>query len=121
VSIIRNSEYTQVKVSVDSHIAAAFKASCLKSDVSMTSVLSQYMSKYSDVSCKSGSAGALSTKRQRRAAIGKVILQLENILSSEESYRDRIPDNLQSSSVFDSAELWVSVLEETIESLNSLL
>ena len=86
---------TQVKVSVDSRIAAAFKASCLSSGVSMASVLSQYMAKYCGVSSKNGSAAPLSNKRQRRAAIAKVILQLLHILRSEEAYRDRIPLNLQ--------------------------
>ena len=113
-------QYTQVKVSVDSRIAAAFKEKCLSSGVSMAGVLSQYMAKYSANSNKNGSAASLSTKRQRRAAIDKVIVQLTHILRSEESYRDRIPENLQASSVFDSADQWVSVLEEVIDSLVSL-
>ena len=115
-----NSEYTQLKVSVPSQIAAAFKASCLTSGVSMASVLSQYMATYSAAYTKNGSAPALSTKRQRRSAITKVIVQLTQILRSEESYRDRIPENLQASSVFDAADQWVSVLEDAIESLASL-
>ena len=59
-------------------------------------------------------------KRQRRAAVAKIILILEDILRSEEAYRDRIPENLQASTVFDNADQWVSVLEDTIESLASL-
>jgi len=121
VIIISNPQYTQVKVSVDSQIAAAFKSSCLSADVSMSSVLSQFMAKYSGISCKNSSAPSLSTKRQRRAAIGKVILQLQHILLYEEAYRDRIPDNLHSSAVFDTADQWVSVLDDVIESLTSLL
>jgi len=121
VFLIRNSNYTQVKVSVPSQVAAAFKSSCLNSGVSMASVLSQYMANYSAASNKNGSVPSLSTKRQRRAAIAKVILQLQHILRSEEYYRDRIPANLQSSSVFDSADHWVSVLEDVIDSLASLL
>ena len=118
--LISNSEYTQVKVSVDSQVAAAFKSSCLKSGVSMANVLSKYMATYSATSHKNRSVSSLSTKRQRRAAIVKVIVQLEQILRSEESYRDRIPENLQSSSVFDAADHWVSVLEDVIDSLASL-
>ena len=112
--------YTQFKVSVDSQIAAAFKSACLSSGVSMASVISQYMAKYGDAPAKNSSAPSLSTKRQRRAAIGKAILQLQQILRSEESYRDRIPENLQDSSVFDAADQWVSILEEVIDSLASL-
>jgi hypothetical protein len=121
VTIIRNLDYTQVKISVDSQIAAAFKSSCSTSGVSMASVLSQYMATYSAASAKNASALSLSTKRQRRAAIAKVILHLQNILHSEEAYRDRIPDNLQSSSVFDAAEHWVDILENVVDSLTSLL
>jgi len=111
---------TQVKVSVPAHIAADFKAACLNSGVSMASVLSQYMAKYCNVSDKHSSATALSTKRQRRAAIAKAIIRLQQILRAEEGYRDRIPQNLQASSVFDAAEQWVAVLEEVIESLEAL-
>ena len=118
--LIRNSNYSQVKVSVPSQLASAFKSSCLNSGVSMASVLSQYMANYSATSHKNASASSLSTKRQRRVAIAKVILQLQQILRSEESYRDRIPENLQSSSVFDAADHWVSVLEDVINSLASL-
>jgi len=121
VITISNSEYTQIKVCVDSQIASAFKSSCLESDVSMASVLSQYMAKYSGISYKTNSSSSLSTKRQRRAALDKVVQQLEHILTYEESYRDRIPENLQSSIVFEAADQWVSVLEEAIESFRSLL
>jgi hypothetical protein len=120
VTIIRNLEYTQLKVSVPSQIAAAFKSSCSTSGVSMASVLSQYMAKYSAAPHKNTSTPSLATKRQRRTAIEKVITQLQYILHSEESYRDRIPENLRSSSVFDAADYWVSSLEDVIESLASL-
>ena len=78
------------------------------------------MAKHSGGTDQTNASPPLSTKRQRRAAIDKVILQLEAIKKSEESYRDRIPENLQSSSVFESADQWVSVLEDVIDSLTSL-
>ena len=118
--IINKSEYTQVKVTVDSKIAAAFKSSCLVSNVSMASVLSQYMAKYSSISSKNKSVLPLSVKRQRRTAIEKIIQQLECVMKAEESYRNRIPENLQTSIFVESADQWVSVLEEVIESLGSL-
>ena len=113
-------QFTQVKVSVDSQIAAAFKQACLASGVSMASVLSNYMAKFSRAAPDSNSPSPLSTKRQRRNATDKVIAQLRQILLSEESYRDRIPDNLRSSPFSDSADLWVSALEDAIDSLASL-
>jgi len=78
------------------------------------------MAKYSGRTDQTNASPSLSTKRQRRAAIDKVILQLEAIKKSEESYRDRIPENLQSSYAFESADQWVSVLEDVIESLTAL-
>jgi len=85
----------------------------------MASVLSQFMAKYSGISLKTNSS-SLSTKRQRRVAVDKVIRQLECIKHSEESYRNRIPENLHSSPAFDSADIWISALEEVIDSLDSL-
>ena len=110
----------QVKVSVDAQIAAAFKQACLSSGVSMASVLSDYMAKFSRTAQTKNSAANLSMKRQRRTAVVKVIAQLQLILDSEQSYMDCIPENLHSSSFFESAEIWVSTLEETIDSLASL-
>jgi len=59
-----------------------------------------------------------SAKRQRRAAIKKVLKQLEQIKKAEEKSRDRIPDNLQSSSAFEAAEECISALEEASETLS---
>ena len=59
-----------------------------------------------------------STKRQRRAAIHKFNRHLEQIRDCEERYRDRIPENLQSSAAFDSAEEFISSLETAIEALD---
>jgi hypothetical protein len=46
------SDYTQVKVSVNSEIAAKFKKTCLESGVSMVSVLSSCMASYGGLSVK---------------------------------------------------------------------
>ena len=117
---MKNSKYTQVKVSVDSEIAEAFKASCLASGISMANVLSRYMTKHSGISLKNKPSAGFSSKRQRRAEIVKIIKNLENIKDCEENYKDRIPENLHSSEAFESAEQWVSVLDEVIEILESM-
>ena len=67
-----------------------------------------------------GKSPDLATKRQRRVAVSKVIHQLERIKVSEEYCRDRIPDNLQNSPAFESADRWVAGLEEVIDLLASL-
>ena len=117
---IKDSKYTQVKVSVEVEIATAFKTSCAESGESMAGILSQYMAKHSGAAHKSKPSSTLSSKRQRRTEITKIIKQLESVLDSEESYKDRIPETLQSSEAFENAEQWVSILDEVIELLEGL-
>jgi len=102
-------------------VAAAFKDACAASSVSMASKLSQFMADYSntDIS-KRKPLPDYSTKRRRRAAITKVIRQLEQIRDCEEQYRDRIPESLQGAAVFDNAEEFVACLEAAIESLAAI-
>jgi len=111
--------YTQVKVSVDPKLAESFKLACRASGVSMADVISRHMAKYSGVD-RPDKPTSLSTKRQRRAAVATLIQQLVHIRDSEVRYRDRIPDNLQNSVVFEAADLWVSVLDDTLDLLASL-
>jgi len=49
-----SSKYTQIKVSVLSEIASAsaFKAGCTASNVSMASILSEYMAQYGDLEAR---------------------------------------------------------------------
>jgi len=86
----------------------------------MASVLSTYMVKYSGKPRKSEKSSKYSAKRQRRVEIEKIIKQLETIRNFEESYQERIPENLQTSKVYEKAEEWVSVLTEVIEMLEEL-
>jgi hypothetical protein len=111
-------QVTQLKVSVKSDLAAIFKASCLASNVSMTSVVSDFMRQYSNVEArKKGYSPDLSTKRQRRAAVCHIITQLHRILDNEVNYRDKIPINFQDSEVFETADQCVSLLSEAMELL----
>ena len=112
--------YTQVKVSVKPETAAAFKAACAASNVSVTATISQFMSQYCNAAIeKRGYSPDLSTKRQRRAVTRSIIHQLERVRDNEERYRDNIPDNLQGSTSFDTAEQCISALYEAIELLES--
>jgi len=78
------------------------------------------MAKHSGVYLKGKPSSILSSKRQRRAEIVKIIKQLETVRGCEESYQERIPENLQSSEVYEKADEWVSVLSEVIEMLEGL-
>ena len=112
--------YTQVKVSVKPETAIAFKEACAINNVSMASAISQFMVQYSSISTKkSNYSPELSTRRQRRAAMQKLINLLERIRDNEEQYRDNIPDNLQGGSAYDNADQCISLLEEALDLLGS--
>lgn len=114
------SHYTQVKISVNPDIASDFKSACATTNASMASVLSKFMTEYSKAVIENKFPSDLSTRRKRRTAIKTLILQLERIMAAEERCRDNIPSNLQGSVVFDTADQYVSSLEETMELLHSI-
>jgi hypothetical protein len=110
---------TQVKVSVPTDVASTFKAACAASNVSMAGKLAQFMADYADVAMKRKALPDYSTKRRRRIAIQTIVKQLEQIRDSEAGYRDRIPENLQGSATYDSADEAVSMFDEAIDSLGA--
>jgi len=110
----------QIKVSVKPEVAAAFKSACAVNEVSMAATLSDFMSQYSGtVKQKGGYTPNLSTRRQRRATVQAIIHQLERVKDNEEIYRDNIPENLQSSIAFETAEQCLATLEEALDLLAS--
>jgi len=111
--------YTQVKASIDTMIASAFKEACAASNVSMAAELSRFMADYASSPAKRKAAPDYSTRRRRRTAIRAIIKELEIMRSCEESVRDNMPENLQGSAAYDTAEEAVSSLEEAIEALGT--
>jgi len=115
-------EYRQVKILVDSTLAAAYKDTCHTAGTSMAEDLSRHMA-----GC-TGSAVArtqirnknrdMGTRGRRRKASMESVLLLETILDRESAYMERIPDNLQGGPAYESAEKTVSALEQAIELLN---
>ena len=112
--------YTAIKVSASPDLAAAFKAACAAADVSMNGMLTQFMVEYSNVAMKQKSKTDYSTRRQRRAALKRCVLQLEQIRDAEELCRDNTPVNLQGSSVYEKADEYVSMLNDALELLESV-
>lgn len=110
--------YAQVKVSIDPEVSSAFRTACSKSNVSMAEVLSPFMAKFSKTTLSRKAENA--TRRQRRASVGAIIRQLEQIKGAEERYRDAIPVNLSGSAVYETADASVSLLEEAIDILGSV-
>jgi hypothetical protein len=112
--------YTQVKISVNPELASSFKRACASANVSMASVLSQFMSGYCRSGTKQKPLAAYGTRRQRRAAVGRMLRQLEMIKDAEEQYMGNIPENLQGSANYENAEQSVSLIEEGIDILASV-
>ena len=110
--------YTQVKVSVSSELAAAFKAKCAADGVSMASILSRFMSEVtSGHHAVKNPIDPYKTRPQRRKALNIMIAQLGSIMDAEQSYLDNIPENLQNSRFYDAAEHSISVFDEALNIL----
>jgi len=109
-----------VKVSIEKDVALAFKDACATSNISMAGKLSQFMAEYSNIVMRKKPITDYKTRRQRRTAIKKIIVQLEEIKSFEERYRDNIPENLQGSINYETTEEYISMMEEAIELLSTI-
>jgi len=59
------------------------------------------------------------TKRQRRAATKNIINQLEQIKATEEIKHANVPENLQGSETYETAEECIATLDEAIEQLKT--
>jgi len=109
----------QLKITANSALIEAFKSSCEAKRVSMASVLKCFLEDYTSGKTRTLSSLDYSTRRKRRKAIGCICIQkqLQSIAESEAQYRDRIPENLQSSATFERADELVNTLEEAINLL----
>jgi len=112
--------HKQVKVSVKTDTAMAFKKACESQGISMAFAISQFMERFCGAAAsKPGYSPDLSTRRQRRAAVASIISQLERVRDNEERYLENIPVNLQGGTAFDNAEQCISSLEEALDLLAS--
>jgi len=109
----------QVKVLVDESVAQGFKRACEAAHISMAETLAQYMSAFAKAPTTPKEKD-YTTRKLRRRAISTIVMQLGQIKKHEEGYRDRIPENLQGSSVYESAEDFISKLEEAAEILTEI-
>jgi hypothetical protein len=116
----RRGDYTQVKVSVATGLAAAFKEACVSAGVSMASVLAGYMADYCRVDVKYSRTPDITTRRKRKAAVKRLSRQLCMILAAEEGYLENVPDNIQGSIVSERAENFITLLGDALEILDSV-
>jgi hypothetical protein len=105
----------QIKIYAEPELAEAFKSLCSKSDTSVTAEINEYMRKRTHMKEPATVTGSRTEKRwQRRAAARRITSLLEDIRNAEESYRDRIPENLSGCSMAETADETVRCLEEAI-------
>jgi hypothetical protein len=110
--------YTQIKVSVNSQIAASFKASCKADEVSMAKVLSDFMATKGGMSAGNHAVpDMLSSRAGRRELVGELAATLELVKEAEEQYRDNIPENLKESVRHENAEHSIESIEEALSLL----
>ena len=112
--------YTQVKAFADPKVAAAFKAACADSGVSMAGALTQFMAEYSNTAKKRSPKPDYSTRRKRRAAVRAFAGQLAQIKAAEEESQGNIPDNLSRSVNYEIADEIISQLDDAIDILSSI-
>jgi len=115
------SKLTQVKVSVVPEVAAAFKKACASANISMAAELSRFMANYASGSVKHKAAQDFSTRRKRRIIIKRILVELEQIRVAEERFIDNAPENLQDAPIYETAGEYISILDETIELLSSMV
>lgn len=102
---------TQIKFKIDSDIVSAFKAQCASEGVSMTSVVERCMKSSRIISAKS----KIQTRPQRRAAVQNYIDCLEEILDSEQLYRDLIPEHFTQR--YEDSDISCEKLSDAVECL----
>jgi hypothetical protein len=62
-----------------------------------------------------------STRRKRRAAVNRIVGQLQNIVAAEKNYRDSIPLTHHGAVLqYDTADWYICLLCEAVETLRSL-
>lgn len=112
-------DYKQVKVWADQEIAAAFKAACAKSGVSMAQELSRFMAERAEILgyINNKNEGRTKNRQWRRKEVGKFIQALEEILDLEETYKNNVPENLQNGPAYLDAEETIEALERAIDIL----
>jgi hypothetical protein len=116
-------QYTQVRVYVRPDVAASFKVVCAARGESMAAVISRAMLEY--CGGKPGKrqktgvpAPDYSTRGKRRTALRYYAEQIEAIRDAEETYRDNIPEPLQSGQRYDDADQTVDALNEAVDALS---
>jgi hypothetical protein len=103
--------YTQMNVLLPPEVVSAFKAKCAGSGVSMRSEICKFMAGSMP---QKPARMPVTTRRDRRKAVNKIIQWLEEIAGAEAGYAENIPGNLKNGDACAAAEETVSALEEAL-------
>ena len=110
--------YVQLKISIAPDIAAAFKAKCTASGVSVTSELTRLMGgKPASNRIQKPTVDMYRTRRLRRNGLELLMAHLEVMRDAEQDYLNAMPDNLDTSPMHEAAEQTVSALDDALASL----
>jgi len=115
--------YTQIKAYVPPNTAAAFKAACTATGVSMNSVLSQFIADYCDMQTgikTKNDANLLSTNRKRRKRHEELLNHLIKLRDAQASTNDNVHENFRNTENFEAAQERVAMMDEAIEILESI-
>ena len=83
---------TQVKFTLEADIVNDFKERCTREGVSMAAVIRGFMQTKQPAR---GISVKMSTRPLRRKAISNIIKVINEIMRSEEAYRDKIPEQFE--------------------------
>jgi len=109
-----STDMVQAKFSIESGIYSAFKEHCAFENVSMASVIAQFMKTKTGKLAK-GIMIKTDTRPLRRKAVLTIIGLLSDILQMEERYRDDIPEQFESR--YEAADQACELLAEAISYL----
>jgi uncharacterized protein YdiU (UPF0061 family) len=110
----------QVKFTVDSSIAEAFKAACKEAGVSMASEFIQFMADKIGTGKIKPALPSVVTRQLRRRELKTLIMRLSRILNAEEICRNNTPKNLQESEQYETTETCIEALSEVIEMMEGI-
>jgi len=102
----------QIKFTIESEIIFAFKKRCKSEDISMTSVIRQFMK-----TCQptKGFKSKIDTRPHRKKVISEIIAILNDVLANEEQYKNNIPEQFETR--YEAADHTCEQLSEAISCL----
>jgi hypothetical protein len=118
-----SANYTQIKAYLPHDVATAFKATCATAEVSMNSVLCEFIVDYCDMrksSIKVQEPDFTSTNRKRRKKHEELLRLFIQLRDAQEYANDNVHDNFRNSESYEAAEERVDNMDEAIEILENI-